>query len=43
MYLTKPAEVDVFELIWADLLTHAYDTQATRLAITTALEGLRSE
>jgi len=40
MYLTKPAEVDVFELIWADLLIHAHDTQATRLAITTALEGL---
>lgn len=40
MYLTKPAEVDVFELIWADLLTHAHNTKATRLAITKALEGL---
>ena len=40
MYLTKPVEVSVYDLIWADLLTKAHDPQATRLAITTALEGL---
>lgn len=40
MYLTKPAEVAVYDLIWADLSTNAHAAQATRLAITNALEGL---
>lgn len=39
MYLTKPAEVSVYDLIWADLITHSHDPQATRQAIITALEG----
>lgn len=40
MYLTKPAEVATFELIWTDLINHAHDPLATRQAITTTLEGL---
>jgi transcriptional regulator with XRE-family HTH domain len=40
MYLTKPAEVSVYDLIWADLRSNAVDQDATRKAITTALEGL---
>jgi transcriptional regulator with XRE-family HTH domain len=40
MYLTKPEEVAVYDLIWLDLTTHAGDQEATRQTITTALKGL---
>ena len=39
-YLTKPAEVEVFDLIWTDLDQLALDCNDSQLAIRTALKGL---
>jgi hypothetical protein len=39
MYLTKPAEVHSYRLVWADVLNNALDPDASRSVITTFLEG----
>jgi transcriptional regulator with XRE-family HTH domain len=40
MYLTKPEEVSVYDLIWADLETRALDPEGTRQLIITLLKGI---
>lgn len=42
MYLTKPSEVAIYDLIWTDLTAKALDPEASRQAVTRMLEGLTS-
>ncbi len=43
MYLTKPAEVDSYRLVWSDVQKNCLDPDASRLLIITFLEGLHSD
>lgn len=43
MYLTKPAEVHSYQLVWSDVLNNALDPGASRSLITSFLEGLHSD
>jgi len=42
MYLTKPAEVHSYQLVWSDVLHNSLDPGASRSVITSFLEGLHS-
>ncbi|MBT0770814.1 helix-turn-helix domain-containing protein [Kineosporia sp. J2-2] len=43
MYLTKPAEVHSYRLVWSDVMNNSLDPGASRSVITTFLEGLHSD